>query len=198
MATHLLVWSKFHFNFILNCMWLFSYYILPIEGVAFHLNGGEDASSLLSREEEFGFDVVEFEHKEYDIESPTMADSSALKSNQGIVCTSSSDEVYLQRWGAERFRQRYAPHGIHSIWEWNHKDSGILPCSVYLRHVYLAAQSAGPEVLQSLLDETFLVDRTTTIRQYLDLNPDVLLSTPPESLMQRYNGWNRFYFYIWA
>ena len=97
--------------------------------------------------------------------------------------------MYLDRWGERRFRERYAPHGITSIWdEWNQPASGILPSSVYLRHVYLAAQSAGEATLRSLLDETFLVDRITTIREYLDANPDVLLSEPPDSLRERYNG----------
>lgn len=119
-------------------------------GIAFALTDCDDPMSLLSREEEFGFEVVDFSY----------LDGSGV-SAKGLVCTSSTDEVYLQRWGEERFAKRYTePFGINSIWDdWNTKDSGILPCCIYLRHVYLAAKSAGPEMLNSLLDETFLADR---------------------------------------
>jgi hypothetical protein len=85
-------------------------------------------------------------------------------------------------------KERYKSFGITSIWDWNTPDSGILPCSVYLRHIYLACSSAGEEMLNSFLDETYLADRVTTIRQYIEANPDVLTQEPPESLKERYNG----------
>ena len=146
-----------------------------ISGTAFSLFDGIDAESLLSREEEFGFEIIDY----IDLDGGF---------GRGIACTSSSDDVYMKRWGLERFQARYSPHGIETIWGWNHEASGILPCSIYLRHVYLAAKSMGPEMLKSLLDETYLVDRKTTIRQYLENNPDVLETSPPESLLHRYNG----------
>ena len=148
-------------------------------GCAFVIDSNEDPESLLEREEEFGFEIVNF----------TSLDDSGKDQGEGIICTSSKDEVYFQRWGEERFKSRYGPHGITSIWnDWNVPDSGILPCSVYLRHVYLAAQKAGDHMLNSLLDETYLVDRKTTIREYVNANPDVLLTPPPQSLVGRYSG----------
>jgi hypothetical protein len=151
-------------------------------GTAFSLHEGEDALSLLQREEEFGFAVVHFE----DLNKSNGEDGIT---GTGIVCTSSTDAVYLERWGRSKFCDRYGPHGIDSIWDkWNRPDSGILPCSVYLRHVYLAAQAAGEEMLRSFLDETFLVDRVTTIRQYLADHPEVLEVVPPESVKGRYDG----------
>ena len=148
-------------------------------GCAFIIDSNEDPESLLEREEEFGFEIVDF----------ISLESGSNDRGEGIICTSSSDEVYFQRWGEERFKTRYGPHGITSIWnDWNVPDSGILPCSVYLRHVYLAAQKAGDHMLDSLLDETYLVDRTTTVRQYVDANPEVLSTPPPQSLVGRYSG----------
>jgi hypothetical protein len=154
-------------------------------GTAFSLHEGVDASSLLTREEEFGFEVVEFE----ELGGIGGGTGISAGTGTGIVCTSSTDAIYFARWGKSKFSQRYSPHGIFSIWDdWNRPDSGILPCSVYLRHVYLAAQNAGEEMLRSLLDETFLVDRKTTIRQYLEGHPEVLTTEPPDSVKGRYDG----------
>ena len=50
------------------------------------------------------------------------------------------------------------------------------------------SQSMGHVCLDSFLDETFLVDRQTTIRQYLQDNPQVLETRPPPELEQRYSG----------
>ena len=149
-------------------------------GCAFVIDSNEDPESLLEREEEFGFEIVKFS---------SLLEANSDGGEEGIICTSSRDEIYYQRWGEERFKTRYGPHGITSIWDdWNVPGSGILPCSVYLRHVYLAAQKAGEHMLDSLLDETYLVDRTTTIRQYLNENPQVLEELPPQNLIGRYSG----------
>jgi hypothetical protein len=40
----------------------------------------------------------------------------------------------------------------------------------------------------SFLDDTYLVDRKTTIRQYLKQFPSVMATEPPESLRERYGG----------
>jgi len=40
----------------------------------------------------------------------------------------------------------------------------------------------------SFLDDTYLVDRKTTIREYLKRFPEVMATEPPESLRERYGG----------
>ena len=93
----------------------------------------------------------------------------------------------------ERFNQHYTTYGITTIWGYKN-DSGIRPCRVYLRHCYLAAKSMGPLCLKSFLDETFLCDRTTTIRQYLEKNQNenynlIIQNTiPPPGFEERYSG----------
>lgn len=78
--------------------------------------------------------------------------------------------------------------GIKTIWGWE-RESGLRPCRVYLRHCYLAAQSMGDKCFDSFLDETFLVDRTTTIREYIDQHPGLIENTiPPPGFENRYNG----------
>ena len=56
------------------------------------------------------------------------------------------------------------------------------------KHIVVEVDSDG--IIQAVYcpDETYLVDRETTIRQYVTANPDVLLTPPPQSLMDRYSG----------
>lgn len=70
----------------------------------------------------------------------------------------------------------------------NNPGISILPCRVYLRHCVLAARSLGAAAEASFLDYTFLSDRITTLRQYLDDNLSVLEEEPPPSLVDRYSG----------
>jgi hypothetical protein len=64
----------------------------------------------------------------------------------------------------------------------------VLPCRTYLRHCTLAASSLCPEAHASFLDATFLADRTTTIRDYLEEHPEIMQELPPPSLAARYSG----------
>ncbi len=52
----------------------------------------------------------------------------------------------------------------------------------------LAASKLGPEAEASFLDSTFLADRTTTVRQWLEQNPSIMEELPPPSLAARYSG----------
>eukprot|EP00547_Thalassionema_nitzschioides_P006610 CAMPEP_0194211614 /NCGR_PEP_ID=MMETSP0156-20130528/10700_1 /TAXON_ID=33649 /ORGANISM="Thalassionema nitzschioides, Strain L26-B" /LENGTH=243 /DNA_ID=CAMNT_0038939223 /DNA_START=88 /DNA_END=819 /DNA_ORIENTATION=- len=128
--------------------------------------------------------------EEFDIVSVPYLDFTAIgekKREGGILCTRSSDETFLERWGKERFEKHYKKYGIHTIWGWK-PDSGLRPCAPYLRHCVLAAKAMGQECYDSFLDETFLVDRTTTIRSYLESNPQIMITEPPPGLRERYGG----------
>ena len=112
----------------------------------------------------------------------------AESTGTGLICVGATDQLYISRWGLQAYQQRYLDRGLAGgIWGWG-LDSGILPCSVYLRHCYLSAQNLGSEALDSFLDDTFLVDRQTTVREYLAANPEVLTTLPPPSLEGRYSG----------
>ena len=83
------------------------------------------------------------------------------------------------------------PHfGFTSIWEGWAPDSGLLPTPVYCRHCVLASQkpTVPQEAADSFLDETFLCDRRTTLREYLDRSPHVMATEPPPELVGRYSG----------
>lgn len=64
----------------------------------------------------------------------------------------------------------------------------VLPCRTYLRHCALSAQALSSEAHVSFLDNTYLADRKTTVRQHLDANPEILEELPPPHLAERYCG----------
>jgi len=136
---------------------------------------GQTKQEWLRREEEFVFRVVPYTN---------LADG---KQGMGLMCSASeSDDVYIGRWGREKYESALQKWGLSSIWHPRHE--GILPCDVYLRHCVLAASGRSNECSDSFLDETFLSDRSTTIRQYLENHPNVMESLPPETLLGRYSG----------
>lgn len=59
---------------------------------------------------------------------------------------------------------------------------------MYLRHCVLAAKHLDAIAYENFLDTSFLGDRTTTIRRYLEQNPQVMQMLPPKELEDRYNG----------
>jgi len=139
------------------------------------MEDGVPSEAFLEREEEFG--IVSVPYVE-------LKDGST---SQGILCTASTDAEYLKKWGQERFEQHFAQYGISKIWGWE-QDSGLRPCPLYMRHCVLAARSLGEGCYNSFLDETYLVDRTTPLRDYLEKNPQIMTMEPPPELAERYGG----------
>ena len=152
-----------------------SIYEVPNEGM---MVNDIPSQAYLEREEEF--DIIRVPFAE-------LNENKVASSKTGIICARSTDEAYLKRWGVDRFNVNYKRFGLDTIWGWS-KDSGIRPCAVYLRHCYLSAKSMGDVCLDSFLDETFLADRTTTIREYLETHPEILETEPPPELASRYGG----------
>lgn len=134
----------------------------------------EPASWNRFREREEEFDLVDVEYVGED------------HRGSAVLCSRSSDAAYVAKWGAERYRQRYQKY-VETIWDYA-PDSNLRPCAVYLRHCVLAVQKAGPRALDSFLDDTYLVDRRTRLRDYLAQNPQVMATSPPPSLVDRYSG----------
>ena len=159
--------------------------------VAFDVKPADvDLHAFYLREEEFSLEFVPFS------ELPTTksgancdANVNSCVSATGLMCLASSDEAFKQKWGEEVFDRKYRAHGLDTIWGWG-ENSGILPCSVYLRHCVLAVNKPEfPATLRdSFLDETWLADRKTTVRMYLNAHPEVMECEPPPSLASRYSG----------
>lgn len=107
---------------------------------------------------------------------------------EGMLCLASSDQAYIAQWGQRRFDELYTANGLHTIWGWP-RDSGLRPCATYLRHCALAAAKLGPEAHASFVEETYLVDRVTTVRAYLERHPHVMSELPEDPVLrERYAG----------
>ena len=107
----------------------------------------------------------------------------------GVICLSRLNDDDLPSW-LDESRDLLPSVGKRGVWTWA-KDSGLLPFDMYLRHCLLAVKKAGEVAEQSFLDDTYLVDRKTTLREYLarDGNKQrVLSSMPPDRFSKRFNG----------
>eukprot|EP00640_Fibrocapsa_japonica_P000023 CAMPEP_0113938418 /NCGR_PEP_ID=MMETSP1339-20121228/4849_1 /TAXON_ID=94617 /ORGANISM="Fibrocapsa japonica" /LENGTH=242 /DNA_ID=CAMNT_0000941527 /DNA_START=184 /DNA_END=912 /DNA_ORIENTATION=+ /assembly_acc=CAM_ASM_000762 len=142
----------------------------------FEIEGRESIEAFVTREAEYDFVKVQLSS----LNGSPMLD-------EGFMCTASTDSKVLEKYGQEVFNEMFTKWGLPTVWGWG-PDSGILPCPVYLRHCVLAVKKQSQEILDNFLDETYLADRITTIRQYLDQNPHIMECIPPESLKFRYNG----------
>jgi hypothetical protein len=153
-------------------------------------SGGVPSQDFLEREEEF--DIVQVPYVDFNTKDKSDSvlggeASTTATSSKGILCTRFTDDGYIKRWGEERFVERYKKYGINTIWGYQY-DSGLRPCQVYLRHCYLAAKKMGDECFDSFLDETVLVDRKTTVREYVSQYPHVIEALPPPGFEERYSG----------
>jgi hypothetical protein len=151
-----------------------SVFEVPAEGILQDVDTAAPSEAFLKRE------------ASYDIQYVYYTEMNG-KRRKGILCLASTDEEYINKWGYGRFSANCKYWGKQSIWNWEH-DSGLKPNAVYLRHCLIAARKMGKECYDSLLDDTFLVDRETTIREYLEEYPEVWNSKPPAKLALRYGG----------
>ena len=149
---------------------------------------------FVQREEEFAIIPVPYMEEHLDIGDNdavvvTTTTEIATKHKVGMICAKSSDEIYMAKWGYDHFQVRYQQYGISGIWNYPTTFISIKPCTIYLYHCYKASQNMGDKCHASFLDETYLVDRTTTLRQYLNDHPTLFhnLQIPPE-LQDRYCG----------
>lgn len=129
--------------------------------------------AFLEREHEFKLVAVQTWTLE-DVPLPCLA----------VLCTAWDDSSYKKhRCPPDEWNRRYTQFGIDRVWR-----DDVLPCRVYLRHCVLAAQKLGPVAFDSFLEHTYLANRTTNVRQYLNRDPSIMTEEPPESLLNRYSG----------
>ena len=106
---------------------------------------------------------------------------------EGVICLRGKDEDCSDL--IQSLSDKKLPY--QSVWNWPH-DSGILPADIYLRHCLLAVEkSSDPMAYISFRDETFLADRSTTLKEYLqddEKYQQILDSSPPSHLATRFGG----------
>jgi hypothetical protein len=127
--------------------------------------------AFLRREPEYKIEKISF----YALEDGG-AESEAL--GEGVICLASSDaDIDVKK-----------PDSIKTVWNWP-RDSGLLPLSMYLRHCLLAVEKAGGSAYESFLNDTYLVNRQTTLAEYLAKHgEEVMSSRPPLHLEARFSG----------
>eukprot|EP01084_Bolivina_argentea_P165867 288083_1 len=97
---------------------------------------------------------------------------------RGLLCVRSTDDDYIKTHGQSKFDKEWKSVGLNTIWHW---DGAIYPCRVYLRHCLLSIKKQGQFALDDFMNNTFLYDRQTTIKQYMDANPEIYNETVPSS-----------------
>lgn len=135
--------------------------------------------AFVDRESEYKITTCSF----YDIQQQ---DGAILCEQQGgVICTAMSSDDLLP----EAIRPLpLAEWGLSTIWGWK-EDSGLLPADVYLRHCLLAVRKAGDLAEKSFLEDTTLIDRKTTLAEYMKTNEErVMASRPPPHLVSRFSG----------
>ncbi|KAE9007518.1 hypothetical protein PF011_g11086 [Phytophthora fragariae] len=125
--------------------------------------------------------------KEFKIISAKFQELDGTSGDEALMCTRWSDEEYTAKRGQETFDSKYKAYGLDTIWGWD-AQSGILPCRVYLRHCLLAVKKLGQDVYDDFVATTYLGDRSTTIKEYIETNPSIMLERPPPHLVDRYSG----------
>lgn len=190
-----------------------SVFEVPNEGLTAIASDGEGTGewipsrAFLEREEEFEIAMVPYEEfglnddcaasgvprrRETSVSSTASVSASNSTASDdtvkyGVLCRRSTDESYLAHWGEAHFQKQYLDYGVKTIWNWD-EDSGLRPCQVYTRHCVLASEGIGGACQDSFLDDTYLVDRRTTLRDYLNQYPEIMTTEPPEELKERYGG----------
>ncbi|KAE8901446.1 hypothetical protein PF005_g11842 [Phytophthora fragariae] len=125
--------------------------------------------------------------EEFKIISAKFQELDGTSGDEALMCTRWSDEEYTAKRGQETFDSKYKAYGLDTIWGWD-AQSGILPCRVYLRHCLLAVKKLGQDVYDDFVATTYLGDRSTTIKEYIETNPSIMLERPPPHLVDRYSG----------
>ena len=131
--------------------------------------------------------AYELREEEFDVVSAPYTTLDGAPAGEGLLCAQWTDAAYKRKYGDAVYEERYGKYGVQQIWGWP-RDCGATPCPVYLRHCVLAAEKAGSIASDSFLDETWLVDRETTVREFLQAHPEVMSTRPPPELEGRYSG----------
>ena len=137
-----------------------------------------EVPAFIEREEEFEFDIVTVQDM--------VKDGDVSKSSTGLLCTRSTDAEYIRKLGQDRFNEDCKAVGVQSIWD---APGEIYPCRLYLRHCLLAAKNLSGEAYENFLDTTYLYDRKTKLRKYVEEKYDLIMDEKPKKeLGDRYDG----------
>lgn len=126
----------------------------------------------------------ELKEREFDYQHPiTEFKEESGKIKKGILCVGYNTDSELfqcngrkKHWDILRKKLDYHEPIIRT---------NILPGRLYLKLCIESAKKLGDDYLNNFLDESMLGDGKTTIREYIDKNPDIL-TTPADYIIPSY------------
>jgi len=81
-----------------------------------------------------------------------------------IICYEGADHLIdTSLVGVPDISALYAQYGVSAFWHTQH-----LPAEVYLKHCLAAARELGEDWVNNFLDTTYIHDRETSLRSYLE------------------------------
>ena len=85
-----------------------------------------------------------------------------------IICYENTDHlIHMELVGAADIFELYEQYKVTSFWHGQY-----LPAEIYLEHCLAAARNLGAAFVDNFLDATFLYDRETSLRKYLENRTD--------------------------
>ncbi|ERN04323.1 hypothetical protein AMTR_s00077p00192030 [Amborella trichopoda] len=136
-----------------------------------------EVASFMAREPEFRYVAV----------VPEGFDGIPFPYPAALCASYGNDEEFFRKKCKGSHEIYYQYFGRLNIYKVFRED--ILPCRVYFRHCILSAKSLSEAAYDNFLEHTFLADRKTTLREYLNgAGSGIMEEKPPESVTGRYDG----------
>ncbi len=102
----------------------------------------------------------------YDLKTITVQTRAEKQSLEAIICYENVDQnIDATRVGSASIWDLYETYDTQSFWHTTH-----LPAKIYLEHCIASARDIGPDMLENFLDASYLHDRKTSMRSYLEEN----------------------------
>lgn len=100
----------------------------------------------------------------YDLKRVTAQSLDGAESLEAVICYENVDQnIDASLVGSDSIWDLYETYGTQSFWHTPH-----LPAKLYLEHCIASARDIGPDMLENFLDASYIYDRETSIRSYLE------------------------------
>ena len=111
---------------------------------------------------------IEREHR-YAVEEVDVYDITSKNTRKALTVVARTDEAYRAIMDDREYYQRVGQYYDGSLWG----RTDVLPLRTYTNNAILAAQELGGNAwVENFLDQTFLGDGSTTIREYYEQYPE--------------------------
>jgi len=122
------------------------------------LRAGSTLYALAFELDETDFTTYQRHEFRYDLREVQVVSRKTGEALSAIICYEGADQV-----GVPDISALYAQYGVSAFWHTQH-----LPAEVYLKHCLAAARELGEDWVNNFLDTTYIHDRETSLRSYLE------------------------------